>query len=232
MIARSATLSLAFLLIFAVTLSHAAGDDPKMPTEGWVERSAGWLVSQPDVRLSSNSRRIAGESQLKPDSGISYERKIDPAAAPVTGLDLAIQADGCNLESLDYRPDDARFLFSATIGYGSDRQDIAWGKRALRFLERIWTGFPPAGIRLTYAWGCGAPVGSMYRLSPEETVFIVGGKDESGKRIESKRIAAADFEAAYGRPPKGPISDLVVRLDRPSKEKGTVKLSFDVMPTP
>ncbi len=221
---------LSLSLIIAFSFSLTAGADSNTPDPAWRERSTGLFVSRPDVRLSREGAGIAGEVELKPGSGIAYELAIVPHASKPTGIDLSIQVDGCNLKSLDYSPDDSRFIVSATAVFGKDRLNLGWRKRTWQFFGHLWDGFPPHGIRLTYAWGCGAPVGSMFRITDEETIFVVAGKDDAGKRIESGRMTDADFRAAYGRPPNGPVTSLVVRLDRPSNEKGNVKLSFEVKP--
>ena len=94
--------------------------------------------------------------------------------------------------------------------------------------EQVWNGFTPSGIRLTYAWGNGLPVGSMYRLWEEETVFVVAGPEEAGKTISSTRRLGDDFRAAYGRPPNGPVTEVRVSARRPSREKGPVRASITV----
>ncbi len=43
----------------------------------------------------------------------------------------------------------------------------------------------------------------MYRLWEEETVFILAGPEEAGKKISTARQPRNDFRAAYGRPPEG-----------------------------
>jgi len=75
--------------------------------------------------------------------------------------------------------------------------------RVVLFFRQLSAGFTPSGIRLTYAWGNGLPVGSMYRLWEEETVFVVAGPEEAGKTISSTRSLGDDFRAAYGRPRRG-----------------------------
>ena len=95
-------------------------------------------------------------------------------------------------------------------------------------MKQLWNGFTPSGIRLTYAWGNGLPVGSMYRLWEEETVFVVAGPEEAGKTISSTRRLGDDFRAAYGRPPNGPVTEVRVSARRPSREKGSVHASITV----
>ncbi|MBP2679894.1 MAG: hypothetical protein H6Q82_2959, partial [Deltaproteobacteria bacterium] len=81
---------------------------------------------------------------------------------------------------------------------------------------------------LTYAWGNGLPVGSMYRLWEEETVFVVAGPEEAGKTISSARRLGDDFRAAYGRPPHGRVTEIRVRAGRPYREKGPLHASVTV----
>lgn len=198
----------------------------------WRERSAGFLVSRPDIRFApDNSGNLSGEATLAPGSGILLE----PASrieGPIESIGLSVRSDGCNERSLDYKAGSARFPFSVTLVYGKDRQEDRWGVRVARFFSRLWQGLPTTGIRLTYAWACRAPVGSMYRLTDEETVFVVAGIEEAGKRIEATRAAGADFKAAYGRPPAGPVTGVAVRLERPSNEKGDLKVGFDLKLAP
>jgi hypothetical protein len=235
-IRRTAGTTLRFLLLAALVLAQAAAAADSGPQSaapsGWVERSAGLFLSRPEIRLSGKDGGIAGEVELKPGTGILYRFGATSGQPPIGGLSLSVKADGCNLQSKDYHEGDASYVFSATAVFGEERQEIGWGKRVSRFFVRLWDGFPPSGIRLTYAWGCGAPVGSMFRIDDEETVFVVAGKDEAGKSIESKRTFSDDFQAAYGRLPKGPITGVGIRLERPSNEKGAVKASFEVKPTP
>lgn len=198
----------------------------------WRERSSGFFASRPDLRFAvDNAGRLSGEATLKPGSGILLEpaRRIE---GPIEGIDLSVRSDGCNALSLDYKEGSARFPFSVTLVYGKDRQEARWGARVSRFFSRLWEGLPTTGIRLTYAWACRAPVGSMYRLTDEETVFVVAGIEEAGKRIEATRATGADFKAAYGRPPAGQVTGVVVRLDRPSNEKGDLNVGFDLKLTP
>jgi hypothetical protein len=222
---------LSLLLTCAAAQAGDGGGKPPADDE-WRERSAGFLVSRPDIRLSTdNAGRLSADARMKPGSGILI-KPARAAAAPITGIDLSVKSDGCNTSSLDYKPGSARFPFSVTLVFGKERQDMGWGARIALIFGRMWDGLPASGIRLTYAWACRAPVGSMFRLTDEETVFVIAGIDEAGKRIGSKREAAADFRAAYGRQPAGSVTDVVVRLDRPSKEKGDLGVSFDLKLTP
>jgi len=131
--------------------------------------------------------------------------------------------DGTNRSSDDYREFKARFPVSVTAVFGGESQDLKMRKRIGAFFRRIWNGFPPGGIRLTYACGNVAPTGSMYRTDDEETVFILAGEDDKGRKIQAKRNLKEDFLAAYGRDPKGLVTRIIVRAERPSKEKGSLK---------
>lgn len=221
-----ATIAMALFALPALSASGAAA--PSSPgMRPWKEKSAGLLVSRPENRIEAKETEISGEVVLSPGSGFSLERGSAWDAATAE-IGLKFRSDGCNTTSKDYREGDASFPVSVTLIFGDDFQDIAWRKRAMRFIGRLWTGNPPGGIRLTYAWGCRAPVGSMYRISEEETVFVVAGADEAGKTVESTRRPLEDFRAAYARDPKGGITGAVVRFGRPSSEKGKVNVTFGV----
>lgn len=221
-----------FRTAFATILFLSLLCPPASAGAEWRERSAGFFASRPDIRFAvDNAGRLSGEASLKPGTGILLE-PARPIEGPIDGIDLSVRSDRCNDKSLDYKPGSARYPFSVTLVYGKDRQEAGWTARVGRFFSRLWEGLPTSGIRLTYAWACRAPVGSMYRLTDEETVFVVAGAEEAGKRIESTRAASADFTAAYGRPPAGPVTGVVVRLDRPSNEKGDLKVGFDLKLTP
>jgi hypothetical protein len=68
----------------------------------------------------------------------------------------------------------------------------------------------------------------MYRLREEQTVFVVAGPEEVGKTISTTRRLAEDFKAAYGRSPRGPVTEVRVSARRPSVEKGPVHASITV----
>jgi hypothetical protein len=198
---------------------------------GWRERSAGLFASRPPIRFTPDNVRFSGEADLAAGTGVFFERPL-ASAGTITGFDLSVQADGCNLKSNDYHEGDARFPISVTVVMGQDRPEYPFAKQVGRFFARLWNGFPSRGLRLTYVWGCGTPVGSMFRLSDEETVFVVAGQDEIGKRIEARRVIDADFKAAYGRASKGTATEIRVRFDRPSNEKGNLRVAFDLNTSP
>ena len=136
--------------------------------------------------------------------------------------------DNVNAGRNDYLPAEAIFPASVTFVFGNDSLSLGWRARVELFFKQVWNGFTPSGIRLTYAWGNGLPVGSMYRLWEEETVFVVAGPEEAGKTISSTRRLADDFRAAYGRLPKGAVTELRASARRPSSEKGPARVSITV----
>lgn len=117
---------------------------------------------------------------------------------------------------------------SVTVVFGKDSVDLPWKKQVGDFFRGIWHGFSPGGIRLTFAFGNSAPVGSMYRLCEEETVFLLGGKGDSGKRIRVSRDLKEDFRAAYGRDPKGPVTRILVSAQRPSREDAPIDVTLRI----
>ena len=162
---------------------------------------------------------------MSPGTGVLYRRvgRWEPAPAA-----LRFAVDNVNAGVNDYLPGKAVFPVSVTFVFGKDSLKLGAKGRLGLFLRQVWNGFTPSGIRLTYAWGNGLPVGSMYRLWEEETVFVVAGPEEAGKTISSIRRLGDDFRAAYGRPPNGPVTEVRVTARRPSREKGTVRASITV----
>jgi hypothetical protein len=200
---------------------------------GWRVRSTGWLTPLPAITATAGPARIEGEAALVPGSGAScsHDLALNPAAP---GVLLGLRADDFNRTSRDYRDGKAEFPVSITLVFGKDSRKISLGKRFTDFFSGLWNGFPPGGIRLTYVLSAQAPAGSMFRLSEEETVFVLGGEEDKGKKIESKRSPKADFTAAYGQGPEGPVTGVVVRAERPSSEHGNagVAFSFSEAPAP
>jgi len=215
-------LAVLFLLVLSIPSTGAdpAGD---LSAAGWEESTPGRWNSLPERKAEARDKGLSAGFVLSPGSGVAWEKKgmWDLAAGHV--LSFEFTCDGTNPSSEDYREFRARFPVSVTAVFGKDSQDLSWKKRLGDFFLRIWSGFPPGGIRLTYAYGNRAPVGSMYRPDEEETVFILAGEEEKGKKIQAKRDLKEDFLAAYGRPPKGPVTRFIVRAERPSKEKGNLK---------
>ena len=162
---------------------------------------------------------------MLPGTGVLYRRtgRWEPAPAA-----LRFSVDNVNAGVNDYLPAQAVFPASVTFVFGIDSLKLGVKRRVGLFFKNLWNGFPPPGIRLTYAWGNGLPVGSMYRLREEETVFVVAGPEEAGKTISSTRRIGDDFRAAYGRPPKGPVTEVRVNARRPSREKGPAHATITV----
>lgn len=210
-IAVAAAIALAAL---AAAASLAAGN-------GWVESSTGWTGSLPERKTAHADNGIAVELSLAPGTGVAYERagKWPPGVA----ASIRMYADNVNVTGNGYLPSEASFPVSVTFAFGEDSLTLGWKERVSLFFRYLWNGFPPSGIRLTYAWGNRIPQGSMYRLWEEETVFVLAGGEEAGKEIAAVRRLADDFRAAYARDPKGPVTKVLVRAQRPSAEKGAVK---------
>ncbi len=213
-----------FLLGFAALLaSHgrifAAGEGPGK----WDESTAGRWESLPERHVGATDNGISVEATMSPGTGVSYRRigRWAPASAA-----LRFAVDNVNTRGNDYLPGEAIFPASVTFVFGNDSLKLGAKRRVVLFLKQLWNGFGPSGIRLTYAWGNGLPVGSMYRLREEETVFVVAGPEEAGKTITSNRRLGDDFRAAYGRPPKGPVTEVRVTARRPSREKGPLHVSI------
>ena len=215
-----------FLLGLAALLASsgwilAAGEGPGK----WDESAAGRWGSLPERNVTATDNGISVEVTMSPGTGVLYRRigRWEPAPAA-----LRFSADNVNVRGNDYLPGEAVFPASVTFVFGKDSMKLGAKTRVWLFLKQLWNGFTPSGIRLTYAWGNGLPVGSMYRLWEEETVFVVGGPEEAGKTISSTRRLGDDFRAAYGRPPNGPVTEVRVSARRPSREKGPVRASVTV----
>jgi hypothetical protein len=215
-----------FLLGFAALLASpgwvfAAGEGPGK----WDESAAGRWGSLPERHVGATDNGISVEVTMAPGTGVLYRRvgRWEPGPAA-----LRFAADNVNVRGNDYLPGEAVFPASVTFVFGKDSLKLGMKKRLGRFMKQLWNGFTPSGIRLTYAWGNGLPVGSMYRLWEEETVFVVAGPEEAGKTISATRHLGDDFRAAYGRPPGGPVTEVRVSARRPSREKGPVRASITV----
>ncbi len=215
-----------FLLGIAALLASsgrifAAGEGPGK----WDESAAGRWGSLPERHVGATDNGISVEVTMAPGTGVLYRRvgRWEPAPAA-----LRFAADNVNVRGNDYLPGEAVFPASVTFVFGKDSLKLGMKKRLGLFMKQLWNGFTPSGIRLTYAWGNGIPVGSMYRLWEEETVFVVAGPEEGGKTISSTRRLGDDYRAAYGRPPSGPVTEVRVSARRPSREKGPVRASITV----
>ncbi|MGB7630562.1 MAG: DUF3047 domain-containing protein, partial [Candidatus Deferrimicrobium sp.] len=187
-----------FLLCFAGLLASpgrifAAGEGPGK----WEESTAGRWESLPERHVGATDNGISVEATMSPGTGVLY-RRVGRLAAGSAALRFGV--DNVNAGENDYLPDEAIFPASVTFVFGDDSLRLGARRRVVLFLTQLWHGFTPSGIRLTYAWGNGLPVGSMYRLREEETVFVVAGPEEAGKTISSIRRLGDDFRAAYGRP--------------------------------
>jgi hypothetical protein len=202
-------------------LAFAAG----IASGKWEESTPGRWESLPERHVGGTDNGISVEVTMSPGTGVSYRRvgRWEPAPAA-----LRFAADNVNARGNDYLPGEAIFPASVTFVFGGDSLKLGGKQRVGLFLKQLWNGFTPSGIRLTYAWGNGLPVGSMYRLWEEETVFVVAGPEEVGKTISSVRRLGDDFRAAYGRPPNGPVTEVRVSARRPSREKGPVRASITV----
>jgi len=222
---RAGRLVLLLVLLGAISAPAAVADNTASALEaaGWSERSPGLLTSLPPRKVEIRDSGIEGEFVLAPGTALLWERRWKGAPGPGTALEIEMFSEGTNASSEDYRENSASFPVSVTAVFGRDSLDVPIRRRILDFFAAIWYGFRPGGIRLTYATGHIAPAGSMYRLSDEETVFVLVGDEERGKTIAVRRDLVADFRAAYGRDPRGPVTRLLVRAERPSRETGTIK---------
>ena len=210
-----------FLFFVSFDLAFVFGS----ASEKWEESTPGRWESLPERHVGATDNGISVEVTMPPGTGVSYRRIGRWEPAPVA---LRFAADNVNARGNDYLPGEAVFPASVTFVFGKDSLKLGAKSRFWLFLRQVWDGFTPSGIRLTYAWGNGVPVGSMYRLWEEETVFVVAGPEEAGKTISSTRRLADDFNAAYGRPPKGPVTEVRLSARRPTREKGPLRASITV----
>lgn len=215
----------AFLALAASLLTPALLHSADDPAYGWQRSGGDFWGSRPEVHAGFSEKGIAVEMTLPPGTEVTYARDGSWAADnALVQMSTDPVAQGVN----EYLPGEAMFPASATFVYGKDGLPIGTFQRFKLFFRQLWNGFRPSGIRLTYAWGTRLPVGSMYRLWEEETVFILAGQEEAGKKISSARNLLNDFQAAYGRPPKGPVTRVIVDARRPSGEKGPAQTSITV----
>lgn len=190
---------------------------------GWEESTPGRWTRLAERKAEARGKTLSAEFVLSPGSGVAWEKKGSWTPGPENTLSFEFACDGTNPSSNDYEETQASFPVFVTAVFGGDSEEVPFGKRIAGFFRKLWHGFPPAGIRMTYAVGNRVPVGSMYRLGDGQTVFLLAGEEEKGKTIQAKRNLKEDFIAAYGRPPKGPVTRIVVGAQRPSKEKGNLK---------
>ncbi|MBI5419391.1 MAG: DUF3047 domain-containing protein [Deltaproteobacteria bacterium] len=206
--------------------AYAFGDDRAagLAAAGWEESTPGRWYNLPERKVQALDNGISGEFVLAPGTGVAWGKKRGWELSAGAILSLEMSSDGTNPSSKDYMEFGRHFPVSVTVVFGKDSMDLPFKTRLADFFVRIWRGFPPGGIRLTYAFGNRAPVGSMYRPGDdEETVFILAGEEEKGKKVQAKRELRKDFRAAYGRDPKGPVTRIIVRAERPSGENGPIK---------
>ncbi|MBP2673234.1 MAG: hypothetical protein H6Q84_74 [Deltaproteobacteria bacterium] len=222
---KSAKKGFAFLALTSILLAAVPALSGDEPSHGWKRSSAGFWTGFPEVRSGFSDNGIALELSLRPGTGVTYSRDGSWASDnAVLQMSTDVIFEGKN----EYRTGEARFPASATFVFGKDALSLGTKERITLFFRHLWDGFRPSGIRLTYAWGTRLPVGSMYRLWEEETVFILGGAEEAGKKIVTARQLSRDFQAAYGRPPKGPVTKVLIEARMPPEAKTPVQTSITV----
>ncbi len=216
-------------LLCLLPLLVALGPAPPIPQAaraetlpgGWSEDGNSAWDSIPGKSVRAGEAALSVRADLPPGARATFGKEVSWRPAPGEPFFVEMQCGAPNRTSRDYRDGDARFLFRATLVFGQDRRIRGFSARVGQFFRRMVRGFPPEGARLTYACGNGAPVGSMYRLSKEEAVFLPAAAEEGGRKASSKRDLLADFRAAYASDPVGPVTRILVGLDRPGKEAGT-----------
>ncbi|MEW6721478.1 MAG: hypothetical protein AB1346_13610 [Thermodesulfobacteriota bacterium] len=212
--------------VLAAAILFAAPAFPQdEASHGWSRSGIGLLEGLPEIRAGYSDNGIALELKMRPGTGVVFSRDVPAAFDNVL---LRMSTDPVRPGGNEYLPGNADFPVSVTLVYGRDRLKLGWTGRFLLFFKELRNGFRPSGIRLTYAWGTRLPVGSMYRLWEEETVFILAGPEEAGKTISSARRPADDFQAAYGRPPKGGVTKVLVRAEMPSGGKNGANTAITV----
>ncbi len=213
--------------------AHGADASAAMTAAGWKEQVHGRWGSRPDRKVVVGDKGLAGEFVIPPGGALSWEKQGPFDLAAGSRLVFEFSSDATNPSSEDYKEFETRFPVSVTVVFGKDSQDIPWKSRAVDLSLKVWKGFPPGGIRIVYAYGNKAPVGSMYRTAEEEAVFILAGEEEKGKTIKAARDLKTDFFAAFGRLPKGPVTGIIVSAERPSKERGKLAGRFGIaLPAP
>jgi len=217
----------AMLLLLPGSFLRAEGVEEARKA-GWEESTPGRWNSLPERKVEAGGDSFRADAVLPPGTGVLWEKKVNKTLSPGDALVIEMASSGMNKTSRDYDRYKAHFPVSVTVVFGKDSVDLPWKKRVGDFFRGIWNGFSPGGIRLTFAFGSNAPVGSMYRLGEEETVFLLGGEGEMGKRIHVSRDLKEDFLAAYGRDPKGPVTRLLVSTIRPSREQGPIDVMLRI----
>lgn len=222
----SVSLAVMFFLLPGTFLRAEGTEEARKA--GWEESTPGRWNSLPERRVKAEGDSFQADVVLAPGTGVLWEKKVNKTPSPGDDLVIEMVSSGTNGTSRDYERYKAHFPVSVTVVFGKESMDLPWKTRAGDFFRGIWYGFSPGGIRLTFAFGSSAPVGSMYRLSEEETVFLLGGKGERGKRIRVSRDLKEDFRAAYGRDPRGPVTRILVSAQRPSREDGPIDITLRI----
>jgi hypothetical protein len=193
------------------------------PPPGWEEATPGWRLSLPEREVEVLDNAVKGTFHLAPGTGVVLSRSGSFSVDQGESLEVALVSTGTNAASRDYSSGDVHFPVAVTAVFGHDDLARPIRKRAWSALRGLGQGRSFEGIGLTYAWGNDAPVGSMYRLEENETVFILAGPDEAGRRIADRRDIRKDFAAAYGRVPQGRVTQFIIRAERPVREKGPIR---------
>ena len=217
---------LAALLLLSFPSSLFAAGTLEARKAGWEEGTPGRWNSLPERNVAAGAGFFRAEVALSPGTGVFWEKELKKDLLPEDTLSIEMVSKGINRTSRDYRRDEVHFPLSVTVVFGEDSMGLPWKKRVSDFFREVRRGFTPGGIRLTFAYGNETPVNSMYRLEEEETVFILGGEEERGKRISVTRKIKEDFQAAYGRAPRGPVTGILVSATRPSEEDGQVDVEI------
>jgi hypothetical protein len=199
------------------------------PPPGWEETAPGWRVPLPERTVEVLDNSVKGTFTLAPGTGVVLTRSGSFAIDRGESLEVALVSTGTNAASRDYAAGDVRFPVAVTAVFGRDALARPIRKRAMSALRGLRQGRSFEGIGLTYAWGNGVPVGSMYRLEENETVFILAGPDEAGRRVSDKRDLQRDFAAAYGRIPQGPVTRFIIRAERPIREEGPIRTEIHLV---
>jgi hypothetical protein len=221
-------ISFVALLLLAPGSFPGGGAAEDAGKAGWEEGTPGRWNSLPQTKTQADKDFFRAEVALAPGTGVLWEKKTNRTLQPGDTLSIDMVSTGTNRTSRDYRRYDAHFPISVTVVFGRDFESLTWKKRVADFFRAVWNGFHPGGIRLTFAYGNVVPVGSMYRMGEEETVFILAGEEEQGKRINFVRDLRDDFRAAYGRDPKGPVTRILVSAERPSRESGPIQSEIGI----
>jgi len=213
----------ALLLLLLPASVPRAGGAEEARKAGWEEETPGRWNSLPERTVEAGGDTFRAELVLSPRTGVAWEKRISRPLQPEDILSIEMVSTGINRTSQDYVRYEAHFPLSVTVVFGEDSMNLPWKRRIADFFREFWHGFSPKGVRLTFAFGNRVPEGSMYRLGEEETVFLVGGEAELGKKITESRNIKEDFRAAYARDPKGPVTRILVSAERPSREDGSIK---------